>query len=113
MAGEFGEHVASLQGDHRRLDAAFADLLTEPTPPPGWQQQLESAVSGLFEHVLREQDGLFPASLSVLTAEQWDHLDAVRTELAAPADPVPAPEPVAGKQRAAVTIRSELLTDDR
>jgi hemerythrin-like domain-containing protein len=82
MAAEFDTHVASLRDDHRRIDSAVGDLAGAPEPPPGWRQTLESSVTELFEHILREQDGLFPASVSVLTADEWDRLDAVRQEVA-------------------------------
>ncbi|CAM5297724.1 hemerythrin domain-containing protein [Streptomyces hirsutus] len=34
----------------------------------------------LRDHILKEQDGVFPAALSVLSTEQWAAVDAVRDE---------------------------------
>jgi hypothetical protein len=78
MAGEFGEHTARLTAEHRALEAELATLINSPTPTAGWEQHLTTALSELFEHILREQDGLFPATLSVMTPEQWDVLAEVR-----------------------------------
>lgn len=90
MASEFDEHVSSLRDDHQRLHAAFTELAGADTPPADWATQVDAAVGGLFEHILREQDGLFPASVSVLTADQWDELDAVRMDVSRRV-PEPAP----------------------
>jgi hemerythrin-like domain-containing protein len=83
MAGEFGEHVASLESDHRRIEAALEEIAAGPQLLLGWTKRLDAAVAELFEHILREQDGLFPAALSVLTPRQWDELDQVRVEVTA------------------------------
>lgn len=82
MAGEFADHVESLVADHHRIDVALAGIagryeLTD------WVERLDAALAELFTHILREQDGLFPAALSVLTAEQWDALDEIRAEVTA------------------------------
>lgn len=84
MATEFGEHTASLVGDHRRIEDALGEIASSAQPAEGWAQRLDAALGVLFEHILREQDGLFPAALSVLTTQQWDTLDAVREEISTP-----------------------------
>ncbi len=81
MAGEFAEHTSSLVADHRRIEDALADLASSTGPSKGWTGRLDTALSELFEHILREQDGLFPATLSVLTPEQWEALDEVRAQV--------------------------------
>jgi len=83
MAGEFAEHVASLESDHQRIEGALEEIASGRESPAGWAELLDTAVTGLFEHILREQDGLFPASLSVLTPQQWDLLADVRVEIEA------------------------------
>jgi hypothetical protein len=82
MAGEFAEHTASLEGDHRRIEHTLGQLAAETEPSDRWAERLDAALAELFDHILREQDGLFPASLSVLTPRQWDDLDAVRADVA-------------------------------
>lgn len=83
MAGEFAEHVASLESDHQRIEGALEELASARESLAGWAERLDAAVADLFEHILREQDGLFPASLSVLTPQQWDVLADVRVEIEA------------------------------
>jgi hypothetical protein len=77
MAGEFGAHVTSLTDDHRRIEQVLGDLAAGD-PTDGWPLRVRAVVGELFDHILREQDGLFPAALSVLTPQQWDHLDGLR-----------------------------------
>lgn len=81
MAGEFAEHVASLLDDHHRIGHALAVIADPADARATWVQDLAAALAELFTHILREQDGLFPATLSVLTPADWDHLDQVRTEV--------------------------------
>ena len=83
MAGEFADHVASLEQEHRHLNELLMGIADETADVPDWAQRLEDAVAELFTHILREQDGLFPATLSVLTPAQWDELDEVRAEVTA------------------------------
>jgi hypothetical protein len=35
----------------------------------------------LREHILKEQDGVFPAALIALDPEQWERVEAVRTRV--------------------------------
>jgi hypothetical protein len=81
MAQEFGDHVASLQGDHRRIEQALQGVASPEPAPEGWAAQVRAAVGELFDHILREQDGLFPATLTILTPQQWEDLDAVRRDV--------------------------------
>jgi len=84
MAGEFGEHTERLTAEHRALEAELTELIDSAAPVAGWEQRLTAALSELFEHILREQDGLFPATLSVMTPEQWDSLADVRAAIVDP-----------------------------
>lgn len=88
MAGEFAEHTERLVAEHRTLEATLTELTTAPATT-GWEQRLSAALRELFEHILREQDGLFPASLFVLTPEQWEQLDQVRHAVADGAEQPP------------------------
>lgn len=82
MAPDFGEHVASLRDDHRKLELTLA-AVAAGTEVADWVALLEAAMADLFAHILREQDGLFPATLSVLTPSDWDALDDVRAQVLA------------------------------
>ena len=86
MADEFGPAMRTLEGEHRSLDAAFGALLApraqlSGNDQTGWADHLDRAVRDLFAHILREQDGVFPAALSLLAPHQWEQLDTVRSEI--------------------------------
>lgn len=79
MAAEFPEHVASLEAEHRQTEAVLAGA-TDGTAEAdaSWSTTLMHELDVLREHILKEQDGVFPAALSVLSNEQWDHVAQVR-----------------------------------
>lgn len=93
MAREFADHVESLQDDHERIEHALAVLADPSAGAATWAHDLDTALAELFTHILREQDGLFPASLSVLTPADWDALEQARTEIAGQPPPSTAPDP--------------------
>ena len=65
----FAEHIAPLIREHRELGELLAtvDILE-----PEGQQAIRTAVSDLHEHISKEEDGLFPASLTSLSGDEWD-----------------------------------------
>jgi hypothetical protein len=81
MSREFPDHISSLETDHRWISEALQKLAAAPAAYDGWDLQLTRTAGALFEHLLREQDGLFPASLAVLAPKEWDELDATREAL--------------------------------
>ncbi len=62
-------HIAPLVREHRELDALLesADLTDS-----GDRDRIRKAVFDLHQHVAKEEDGLFPAALTILDGEQWD-----------------------------------------
>lgn len=77
MAREFPEQVHALVEDHRRLEAVCAKVQSTE-PPAGWPAEVATAMAELREHILKEQDGVFPAALSVLGAADWQAVEDVR-----------------------------------
>lgn len=65
----FAEHIEPLIREHRELAdlLASADLAREAD-----QQAVRVAVEDLWEHTRKEEDGIFPASLTELDGEDWD-----------------------------------------
>ena len=43
-----------------------------------WAQELSEALAVLRAHIAKEQDGLFPASLTSLTTADWESAEQVR-----------------------------------
>lgn len=65
----FAEHIAPLVREHRELDGFLAGVdLREPQG----RQAVREAVSDLYEHISKEEDGIFPAALTALTGQDWD-----------------------------------------
>jgi len=65
----YAEYVDTLVGEHRSL-AAFLEVLDLEIP--AHRERLEFELGLLREHIAREEDGLFPASLTTLDGGQWD-----------------------------------------
>lgn len=80
MAQDFPEQIDDLRAEHREIEAVLAQVEAIPADP-GWPRTLMSGLDLLRRHILKEQDGVFPAALANLSSEQWDVLDAVRAEL--------------------------------
>lgn len=81
MAGEFPDHIAGLEAEHRRIEAVLDEAVGGVPADPDWPDELLDALALLREHILKEQDGLFPAALASLGPEQWEAVDAVRARV--------------------------------
>jgi hypothetical protein len=78
MRTEFPDQIDALQAEHRTIEAVLTEASAGTPTDPRWPARLLGALHELREHILKEQDGVFPASLAVLTPEDWDLLDQVR-----------------------------------
>jgi hemerythrin-like domain-containing protein len=74
LTGDFPDQVAALADEHRRME----NVLAGSPGDPSWPQELLAALEMLREHILKEQDGVFPAALTTLTGDDWDAVDAAR-----------------------------------
>jgi iron-sulfur cluster repair protein YtfE (RIC family) len=65
----YAEYIAPLVAEHRQL----AELLeTIDVANEADQRQLRVALVELDEHISKEEDGLFPASVTFLSGAEWD-----------------------------------------
>ena len=94
MAAEYPGHVALLVADHRRIEEVLAESAAGTPSDEAWPARLAHALTDLREHILREQDGVFPAALISLDNDQWDALAAARARVASGAS-----VPVEGRPR--------------
>ncbi len=79
MAADFPNQIAALVDDQRHIDAVLASALDgSAVSDLDWLEQVEAVFVVLREHILREQDGVFPAAVATLTGDQWDALDEMR-----------------------------------
>lgn len=65
----FAEHIGPLVREHRELEEL---LRTVNLSDPADQERVRTAVFELHEHIAKEEDGLFPASLIALGGDEWD-----------------------------------------
>jgi iron-sulfur cluster repair protein YtfE (RIC family) len=65
----YAEHIGPLVQEHRELAALLASCdLSDPVD----QDRLRRAVDELHAHIAKEEDGIFPASLTALDGSEWD-----------------------------------------
>jgi hemerythrin-like domain-containing protein len=79
LADEFPDHVATLEAEHRRIETVLGAASMRTPTDPEWPRQLLETLDLLRQHILKEQDGVFPAALTTLSGADWDSVDAVRT----------------------------------
>jgi hemerythrin-like domain-containing protein len=82
LAAEFGDQLADLEREHVVIDGALEDL-DRDAPVVDWPQRTHAALALLFDHILKEQDGVFPAALANLSPDGWDRVGKVREDAAA------------------------------
>ena len=80
LASEYGEQMAALTGEHREIDGALALIASEQVPA-SWVRLADRVAAELFEHILKEQDGVFPAALAVLAPDEWERVRETRLAL--------------------------------
>lgn len=78
LADEFPEQLAALEDEHRRVEAVLAEAGPGTPPDATWPDRLIGTLDLLRLHILKEQDGVFPAALAALSTEQWEAVEAVR-----------------------------------
>ncbi len=78
LAGEFPEQVARRCAEHRNAERALGEAADTVPTDPTWPARLVDALWRLREHILDEQDDVFPTALSRLDPSDWDAVDAIR-----------------------------------
>jgi hemerythrin-like domain-containing protein len=84
MAMEFPQHIASLRSEHREIEKVLGEAGEGAAGFPGdptWPGRLLDVLLLLRGHILKEQDGVFPAALAALDPDQWERIEAVRARL--------------------------------
>ena len=83
MTDEFPDHIQALRSEHREIETVLDEAAGGLPDDPTWPDRLPRALFLLREHILKEQDGVFPAALAALDADQWERIEAVRTQTSA------------------------------
>lgn len=81
MTDEFPDHIEALRADHREIEEVLGEAAEGFPDDPTWPDRLVAVLHLLREHILREQDGVFPAALIALDADQWERIEAVRAQI--------------------------------
>lgn len=89
LADDFPDHVDALQREHREIEAALAEVVAAAPGDPAVTDRLMRTLFELREHILREQDGVFPAALTSLDGDGWQRVDDVRRQVGSGLGPVP------------------------
>jgi hemerythrin-like domain-containing protein len=89
LVEDFPEQVAALEAEHRGIEEA---LRVAAGGDPGG---LLAALDILRDHILKEQDGVFPAALANLRTADWESIEAVRARVGSL---LPAPHSVSERR---------------
>ncbi|MEV0267830.1 hemerythrin domain-containing protein [Hamadaea sp. NPDC050747] len=81
LAADFPDHISALQADHRRIESVLGEAAAAVPADPTWPRRLLDILDELRDHILREQDGVFPAALTTLRTADWEALEAVRAQV--------------------------------
>lgn len=81
LAGDFPDHVAGLEAEHRRIEAVLGEAADGTPADPGWPLRLLDILNLLRTHILKEQDGVFPAALAGLSTDEWEAVEKVRARV--------------------------------
>lgn len=85
LAADFPDQIAALEAEHRQVEAVLAEAADGVTPSdPTWPDRLMEAMAMLRDHILKEQDGVFPAALANLSIEEWEVVEAARAKAGSP-----------------------------
>lgn len=78
MVDQFPDEIGALEAEHRRIEAVLGEAASGVPTDLSWPRRLIDALAVLREHILKEQDGVFPAALTSLGAAEWEAVEAVR-----------------------------------
>lgn len=81
LSQEFPDHIEALRSEHREIEKVLGEATDGVPEDPTWPDRLVGVLFLLREHILKEQDGVFPAAMVALDAEQWERIEAVRARL--------------------------------
>jgi hemerythrin-like domain-containing protein len=81
LAADFPDHVMALRAEHRHIEAVLGEAAHGTPTDPTWPGRLIVTLDLLREHILKEQDGVFPAALANLNPDDWDAIDTIRAKV--------------------------------
>ena len=107
LEDEFASHVAGLVAEHRHIETVLAEAARGTPVDPRWPARLIDTLRLLREHILKEQDGAFPAALTSLRPSDWERIEGVRERFGRN-----APDQSAGEPRVTVDDPHHAMAGD-
>ena len=81
LEADFPDQMAELRREHRNIDTVLEESCAVASWDPAWAARLLGALDLLRWHILKEQDGVFPAALATLRTADWEAMNAVREQI--------------------------------
>jgi hemerythrin-like domain-containing protein len=81
---EFPAQLELLTREHRQVQRVLEEAAGGVPADLLWPERLREAMGILREHILKEQDGVFPAAIISLDGDQWENVEAVRRRVGSP-----------------------------
>ncbi len=78
LEADFPERSAVLRAEHLSVEAVLEEASAGTPADPDWPDRLTEALSLLREHIVQEQDGVFPAALANLATSRWEAIEEAR-----------------------------------
>jgi hemerythrin-like domain-containing protein len=80
----FPERLESLTLEHRRVERVLDEAADGVPADLLWPERLREGLGLLRGHLLKEQDGIFPAAIISLDIDQWETVGRVRQRVGSP-----------------------------
>ncbi|MEV6348069.1 hemerythrin domain-containing protein [Actinoplanes sp. NPDC051851] len=81
MKADFPGQIAALEDEHRLVEKVLGEASVGTPADPDWPDRLVATLDLLRDHILKEQDGVFPAALTSLSGDDWETVALVRSTL--------------------------------
>jgi len=78
LSQEFPGQLEGLMAEHRTVERVLEEAVEGVPVDPTWPERLQTTLTMLRNHILKEQDGVFPAAVISLGAEQWERVERAR-----------------------------------
>jgi hemerythrin-like domain-containing protein len=75
---EFPGQLEALTREHRQIEQVLEEAASGTPADLLWPERLRDCLGSLREHILKEQDGVFPAAIISLDGGQWENVEQVR-----------------------------------
>jgi hemerythrin-like domain-containing protein len=81
---EFPGRLEALTVEHRQVERVLEEAAFGVPIDRLWPERLREAMGVLREHILKEQDGVFPAAIISFDRDQWERVERVRRRVGSP-----------------------------